>query len=299
MARPGVILERRLHLAVIQVSPFGIHHHHVPEQHINLRMLFKEAGHGRQCARQILLVAVQVGEQVPPRPAQPAVDAVIHALVLFHEHLDARVPGQPIQRAVVRLGILHDVLDLDTLVGHGSKAEPQPGRAAVARGDNRDAHNMRAILIPVERVFALGPRPINCRGWAGGLLRFFRSLDNDHVVCRLGRLLPALPRTNVVEPHPGLPFRQRLEGPRHVTPGTNQFWIELLIFPAQQLHQFLIRGFCEHPLIARGGVVLQRDLEFLANRDRDRLRLPRLCGREPTRAQSKPAVKISCRKITP
>jgi hypothetical protein len=56
-----------------------------------------------------------------------AIDGIIHAAVFFNERFHARVARQPVLRAVVRTGILHDVLELDTLlVGDGSDTKFEP-----------------------------------------------------------------------------------------------------------------------------------------------------------------------------
>ena len=52
----------RLHLSVTQVSPLCINHHHVPKEHVNPWIELEEISHRRQRTRQILLIAIQVGE---------------------------------------------------------------------------------------------------------------------------------------------------------------------------------------------------------------------------------------------
>ena len=51
------------------------------------------------------------------RPAQTAVDRVIHSPVRLHHRLNAGITGQPIARAVIRTRILNEVLQF--LLDHG------------------------------------------------------------------------------------------------------------------------------------------------------------------------------------
>jgi len=70
-----------------------------------------------------------------------AVDGVIHPAVFFNERFHARVARQPVLRAIVRTRILHEVLELDTLlVGDGGDAEFEPVRIAETRRDDGKCH---------------------------------------------------------------------------------------------------------------------------------------------------------------
>ena len=102
----------------------------------------------RKRAGQVLFVAVQISEDVAGRAAVAAVDGVIHATVLLDEGLDPWIMRQPVLRAVVGTGILHDMLELDALlVGHGRDAQLEPCGIAEAGRDDGKCHN----LIQVHR----------------------------------------------------------------------------------------------------------------------------------------------------
>ena len=66
-------------------------------------MLLKEIVHGLQGARQILFVAIQVGQNFAGGSAPAAVHRVIHAGIFFDETFDVFLEGQPILCAIVRL----------------------------------------------------------------------------------------------------------------------------------------------------------------------------------------------------
>ena len=88
-------------------------------------------------AGQVLFVAIEIGQNVALRAAVPAIDGVVHPVVLFNEGLDPLVVRQPVQGAVVGTGVLDDVLELDAfLVGDGSDAQFQPFGVSEAGSDD-------------------------------------------------------------------------------------------------------------------------------------------------------------------
>ncbi len=96
---------------------------------------------GLERAGQVLFVAIQIRKDVAGRAPVAAIDGVIHAGVLFDERLHARIVRQPVLRAVVGTGILHEVLELDALlVGHGRDAKLEPVGIAETRRDDGKFH---------------------------------------------------------------------------------------------------------------------------------------------------------------
>ena len=111
------------------------------ERDLDARIFFKKILHRRERARQVLFIAIQIRQDVAGGAAITPVHRVIHAAVLFDERLHARIVRQPVLRAVVRAGILHDVLQFHArLVGDGRDAELEPFRIAKTRRDDRKLH---------------------------------------------------------------------------------------------------------------------------------------------------------------
>ncbi len=93
-----------------------------------------------QHARQVLLVAIQVGEDVSRRAAPTAIDGVVLDHIFFHEGLHTPVRQEPVQRAVVRAGVLDDVRHRQPLVGHRSHTWAQPARTGKTGSAYRELH---------------------------------------------------------------------------------------------------------------------------------------------------------------
>jgi hypothetical protein len=130
----------------------AVDHNDVAKGHVHVGVALEELGYRRERSRQVLLVAIEIGQDLSAGPPQPAIDGVVHPLVRLDERPDPPVLRQPVQRAVIGTGVLHDMFHLDLLVRYRSHAEPQPSRTAIAGCDNRDAHRpkMRARRGPVD-----------------------------------------------------------------------------------------------------------------------------------------------------
>ena len=126
--RNQTCLRMRNHLMpMADVFSFAVGDDGAGQRHFDLRMMHKKIVDGLERVGQILLVAIQVGEDVAGGAPVTAVHSVIHAAVLFDERLDARVARQPVLRAIIRAGILHDVFPFDALlVGDRRDAQFQP-----------------------------------------------------------------------------------------------------------------------------------------------------------------------------
>ena len=121
-----MMFERNQHLAMAHVIAPGVNHNAVPKHDVHPRMGGKKIADRAERARQILFIAIQIGEYVAGGAAEASIDRVIHAAVLFNERLHARVARQPVLCAVVGTGILHDVFPFDALlVGDGRDAQFQ------------------------------------------------------------------------------------------------------------------------------------------------------------------------------
>lgn len=113
-----MILQWHLHLAMPRITTFCINHHDVSKKDINFRLCFEKSRNCPQSAWKILLIAIQVSQDLAARTPKSPVHRIIHSLVLFDEHLHPTVLLHPIQRAVIRSCILHDVLRFHRLVRH-------------------------------------------------------------------------------------------------------------------------------------------------------------------------------------
>jgi len=130
------------------------------ERDFNAGIFFEKFLHGRERAGQILFVAIQIREDVAGRAAVAAVHRVIHAGVFFDERLYARVVRQPVLRAVIGAGILHDVLQRDALlIGHGRDAQLEPRGIAEARRDDRKFQGCHfKPLLPALAIKVIPPK---------------------------------------------------------------------------------------------------------------------------------------------
>jgi len=108
------------------------------EQHLDAGVGEEKLFHGGERAGEVLFIAVQIRENVAGGAPVAAVHGVIHALVLFDDGPHARVLRQPVLRAVIGAGILHDVLQFHVrpLVGDRRDAELEPGGIAEAGRDD-------------------------------------------------------------------------------------------------------------------------------------------------------------------
>ena len=129
----------------------------------------KKFADGLQRAGQVLFVAIQIREDVAGCAAVAAIDGIIHAGILFDECLDARIVRQPVLRAVIGTGILHDMFELDILlVGHGGDAELEPaGTAETGRDDGKFQGQIFNLFAP--------PLAIKLISWVINSLKAFDS----------------------------------------------------------------------------------------------------------------------------
>ena len=121
-----MVLERYLNFAMEQVVAPRIHNHEIPKNHIDPRIGLKKIMYPIQRAGQVLFVTIQISQNLAAGPSQSPVHRIIHALVLFHKGLYALVRQQPIQRPIIRPGVLDDMFYLPSLIGHGSNAKLEP-----------------------------------------------------------------------------------------------------------------------------------------------------------------------------
>jgi hypothetical protein len=118
---------RRHRMAVTNVSAVAINDDCAGKHNFNLGMILKKIAYRFERTGQVLFIAIQVCENIALRTAITTIDGVIHAAVLFNERPNAFVVWQPVLGAVVRTGILHDVLKFNPLlVGDGRDAELEP-----------------------------------------------------------------------------------------------------------------------------------------------------------------------------
>ena len=110
-----------------KIAAIFVHHDGIRQHHINLWMGIKIVAHCVERAWQVLLITIQISNDVSLGAFPTAIHGIVHALVFFDESLDPCILREPILRAVIRAGILHDVLKLHArLVGHGSDAQLEP-----------------------------------------------------------------------------------------------------------------------------------------------------------------------------
>jgi hypothetical protein len=117
-----MIQQRRLDLAMVEVSALGIHHDDIAEDDIHLRVLSKKTPDGGECSHQVLFVAIEIGEDIARGAVQPAIDGVVHAGILLNKSADTGIVWKPVESAVIRLGVLNNMFHLDALIGHRSHA---------------------------------------------------------------------------------------------------------------------------------------------------------------------------------
>ena len=106
------------------------------KNNIDVRVCFKKIGRRTQSSRQVLLVTVQIGQELPAGAPHTPVDRVVHPLVFLDENFRPAILGKPIKRSVIRPGILHDMLDRHVLIRHRGQAKLEPGRTAEAGRDD-------------------------------------------------------------------------------------------------------------------------------------------------------------------
>jgi hypothetical protein len=75
-----------------------------------------------------LFITIEIAKKVALRPRESAVDSIIHPSVPLYEGPDPRVTEQPLQGAISRTTVMHDVFDSDALVGNGLHTQFQPRR---------------------------------------------------------------------------------------------------------------------------------------------------------------------------
>src|SRR5882672_252409 len=140
-----MIFERRLHLAMIKILALRIDHYNVPKDDINLGMLLKKSGDILQSARQILLITIQIGEKVARGPAQAPINGIVHSLIFFHENFGASILWQPIQRAIVRPRILHDMFRWHLLVRDRRQTKLKPRGTSETGCDDGKLHSLSSL----------------------------------------------------------------------------------------------------------------------------------------------------------
>lgn len=92
---------------------------------------------GLERAGEILLVAIEIGDDIALSAFEAAIDGVVHALVFLDKRFDAAVLREPVLRAVIGTGILDDMFEGNALlVGDGGNAELKPVRVSETGGDN-------------------------------------------------------------------------------------------------------------------------------------------------------------------
>ena len=141
---PSVKSLRRESAAFANVLPGGVNNQAIAKDNVHVGMTIEKIPDFDQCAGEILLVAIEIGQQVGTRATITAINGVIHSPVFFDERADPGIFCQPIERAIVRAGILNDVLVGYGLVGNRGNAQREPSPSAKARSDDREAHVYRA-----------------------------------------------------------------------------------------------------------------------------------------------------------
>jgi hypothetical protein len=99
-----------------------IHYEAIAKDDVHLRVTVKIREHSSQSVGEVLFVAIKIGKNPGLGAAITTIDSVIHAAVLFDESTNPGVFREPIQRAIIRAGILNDVFSGDGLIGHRGNA---------------------------------------------------------------------------------------------------------------------------------------------------------------------------------
>src|SRR5215213_2297838 len=113
MTSPSVVFQWRLNFAMAEIASIGPNNDDVPEKDVDIGMLAKATVHGGQSAGKVLFVAIEVGQNFAGGASEPAIDGVVHSPILFHERFHPPIAWQPVQRAIVRTGVLHDMFQLE------------------------------------------------------------------------------------------------------------------------------------------------------------------------------------------
>ena len=77
-----------LHFPMPQILAGNVHHDHITEHHVHLRMLAKKIHHPRQAPGQILLIAIQIRDNFATGPAQSPINRIVHTLVFLNKRFD-------------------------------------------------------------------------------------------------------------------------------------------------------------------------------------------------------------------
>lgn len=94
----------------------GIGHDGVRQHHIEIGMLLKVIVDRLQGSWEILLVAVQIGQDFSLRATVAPIYRVVHSVVFFDECLDTFILWEPLAGTVIRAGILHDMFERQPLL---------------------------------------------------------------------------------------------------------------------------------------------------------------------------------------
>ena len=95
VGHPEMIFERRLHLAMKQVSTVPVHHHEIAENHLHRRMALRKNPTPPEARPAGALIAVQAGQNFPLRAPEPRFIASYIPAVTLHESLrDGRLVSQ-------------------------------------------------------------------------------------------------------------------------------------------------------------------------------------------------------------
>jgi len=150
---PDVLGMRHQRRPLAKILAVGIGDDGARQRNFNFGIRFKKVMNGLERTGQVLFVTVEIREDVALRTPVAMIDGVIHAAVLFDERANAAVMRQPVLGAVVRTGILHDVLQFDALlVGNRSDTKFKPARIAEARRDDGEFHGPivgKPVVTPV------------------------------------------------------------------------------------------------------------------------------------------------------
>ena len=128
-------------MPVAHVFAFAVGDNAASQKDFDLRMIGKKVVNALETAGQILFVAVQVRQDVAGGAAVTAVDGVVHAGIFFDEGFDPLIIGEPLLSAVIRAGVLNDMLEVDAfLIGDRGDAHFEPGGIAETGCDNGKLH---------------------------------------------------------------------------------------------------------------------------------------------------------------